>query len=421
VNIETPMPFLLLMPSFNQAHFIHEAVESILRQDDPDWELWIVDNSTDATPEVMVKYTDPRIRFHHIPQRMDPGSCLNWMLERAQGREFSYVHTDNNLRTDYVRSFRAALSADPLSLAYCDMNIIDGSGQRTGVFRRGAFNLPRLLSLSPLGVPFAATTELAHKVGGFSCDDAADDVLFCIRAYGLGEWTHLPDPLIDYRLHAGSRTEECGGATKVQRVFLRTFAKAIPELEARGLQPREAMVQSLRQVALDLRLATEDRVLGCRDLGVRWWGGEDYLDGVWKAGLLVLPGFTAREGGPRKFSRYRRFEGRWRNPMVLKRLEKRIRSVNQVINFHAENFRTQLLSYACLHLGDEIGTLRAGSSDAMTLWACKLLSRDLGWTIELAQPAPAWIRWPQAGGPAKAWIDLSGRGVVPAGVPSLVW
>jgi hypothetical protein len=415
------MPFLLLMPSFNQARYIREAVESVLRQDDPDWELWIVDNSTDATPEVMAEYKDPRIKFHHIPERMDPGSCLNWMLERAQGRDFSYVHTDNNLRADYVSAFRAALSADPLSLAYCDMRVMDGSGQRTGVFRRGVFDLSRLLSLSPLGVPFAATTELARKLGGFSCGDAADDVLFCIRAYGFGTWTHLPDPLIDYRIHEGSRTEEYGGAAKIHGIFLRTFAKAIPELEARGFRPKEMMIQALRRTRLDIRLAAEDSVLGSRHVGIRWWGGEDYFDGLWKVGMLSLPWFKSEEGGPKRFSVFSKLGGKRYNPMALGRLRRRVKGLGGLLSSCAGTFHTLVVSHAYLSLGGEGVTLRAGSSDAMTLWACRLLSRDLGWTIELDQPAPSGIPWTLGSGPATAWIDLSGKGRAPEGVPSIVW
>ena len=60
------------MPSYNQAHYIASAVDSVLAQDDADWVLWIIDNSSDRTPEVMRNYSDdPRIHFVHIPQRMD--------------------------------------------------------------------------------------------------------------------------------------------------------------------------------------------------------------------------------------------------------------------------------------------------------------------------------------------------------------
>ncbi len=71
-----PAPFQLLMPSYNQAHFIREAVESVLGQEDPDWDLWILDNSSDETPRVMAAFTDPRIHFIHEPRRMDPFSTL---------------------------------------------------------------------------------------------------------------------------------------------------------------------------------------------------------------------------------------------------------------------------------------------------------------------------------------------------------
>src|SRR5215831_19202788 len=148
-------PFLLLMPSYNQAQYIGDAIRSVIAQDDPRWQLWIVDNSTDDTPNVVRQFGDPRIRFHHMPERMDPGSCLNWMLARAAGLYFSYVHTDNNLGPSYVRTMRAGLQSHPLALAYCDMRVIDDNGAYTGVRRRGSFDLPRLLSLDTLGVPFA--------------------------------------------------------------------------------------------------------------------------------------------------------------------------------------------------------------------------------------------------------------------------
>ena len=174
------MPFLLLMPSYNQARYLIEAVRSVLAQDDPDWELWILDNSTDNTPAVMRQFDDPRIRFHHVAQRMDPGSCLNWLLERSAGREFSYVHTDNNLRADYVRRLREALSGHDLALAFCDMRIIRHDGTPRKLKRRGPVDLARIMSLDVLGVPFAATTALARAVGGFRVRDFADDVRFCV-------------------------------------------------------------------------------------------------------------------------------------------------------------------------------------------------------------------------------------------------
>ena len=192
------MPFALLMPSFNQARFIGEAVDSVLAQEDPDWELWILDNSTDETPQVMASYRDGRIHFVHEPARMDPGTCLNWMLERVQGEHFSYIHTDNRLLPSFVGAHRRALAAHPLALAVCDYWEITEAGQRRKLRRRqDPFPLRRLFSVDTIGVPFAATVELARRLGGFSASDLADDVLFVLRADPLGPRVHLHQPQIE--------------------------------------------------------------------------------------------------------------------------------------------------------------------------------------------------------------------------------
>ena len=223
------MPFSLLMPSYNQARFIREAVDSVLAQDDPDWELWILDNSSDETPQAMASYQDPRIHFVHEPARMDPGTCLNWMLERARGEHFSYIHTDNRLLPSFVRTHRAALAPHPLGLAVCDYWEITEAGERRKLRRRQEpFPLRRLFSVDTIGVPFAATLELARRLGGFSTTDLADDVLFVLRADALGPRVHIHQPQMEYRVHGGSRFLS-SGLGRVQQAIQRSIVQAYRE------------------------------------------------------------------------------------------------------------------------------------------------------------------------------------------------
>lgn len=229
-----PAPFQLLMPSYNQAHFIREAVESVLAQEDSDWELWILDNSSDETPRVMESFTDPRIHFIHEPRRMDPGTCLNLMLEKARGRgrDFSYIHTDNRLLPCFVGDHRRALAGHPLSLAACDYWEIDEQGRRLKVRRRPEpFPLGRLFSVDSIGVPFAATLALADHLGGFSSDDLADDVLFVLRADAVGPRVHLRTPQMEYRVHGGSRFLT-GGHLRVHRAIHKSVLRAYAERPA---------------------------------------------------------------------------------------------------------------------------------------------------------------------------------------------
>lgn len=386
------MPFLLLMPSYNQARYVEAAVESALAQDDPDWELWIVDNSSDDTPQRLQAFGDPRIRFHHIPQRMDPGACLNWMLERAQGREFSYVHTDNLLYPGYVRRLRAALS-DELSLAYCDMRLIDDAGRRTGVGRRGEFDLARLLSLGPLGVPFAATTALARKVGGFATRDVADDVRFCTLAWPHARFTYVREVLLDYRLHEASRTQDAGGDEKLRRILLHTHLKVAPLLAAQGVDAAGALAQAIRARLDDAELRVEDVWLRKLSRRSRWQPPRPDLGAFVEAGLLSLPGVP----GPAL-----RWLARPAAAVRFALVQPELRKLGQAL-------RDVLVPWACLRLGESgAQALRIRSLDARTLWGASILRRELGWTARVDRDSiPGWLPWPRAQG-GEPLLDLSG-------------
>jgi hypothetical protein len=282
------MPFALLMPSFNQARFIGEAVDSVLAQEDPDWELWILDNSTDETPQVMAPYRDGRIHFVHEPARMDPGTCLNWMLERVTGEHFSYIHTDNRLLPSFVGAHRRALAAHPLALAVCDYWEITEAGQRRKLRRRqDPFPLRRLFSVDTIGVPFAATVELARRLGGFSASDLADDVLFVLRADPLGPRVHLHQPQMEYRVHGASRFL-ASGAGRVQQAILRSIVQAYRERrDAGGTLPDPFAGGDVRARAhvawaVPMALVRADRLLAGAGAGPLWIHGTG-PDSFWLA------------------------------------------------------------------------------------------------------------------------------------------
>jgi hypothetical protein len=267
------MTFSLLMPSYNHARFIEEAVRSVLAQEDPDWELLILDNSTDATPQLMAQFTDPRIRFEHVPGRMDVGTCLNRMLAQAKGPYFSYIHTDNRLLPCFVGDHRKALATHPLALAVCDYWEISADGKRTKLRKRpDPYPLARLFSTDSIGVPFAATTALAEKVGGFSSDDLADDVLFVLKADAFGPRVHLHKPQMEYRVHPTSRFLQ-GGLSRVHRAIHRSVLRAALERPEGAPDPfADGLERARRHAAVAGRMA----VIRCR-AHIAHLGGVDPL------------------------------------------------------------------------------------------------------------------------------------------------
>lgn len=52
------------MPTFNRAYIISDAIQSVLSQSEPNWELIIVDGgSTDDTKQIIGRIDDTRIRY----------------------------------------------------------------------------------------------------------------------------------------------------------------------------------------------------------------------------------------------------------------------------------------------------------------------------------------------------------------------
>src|SRR5919198_6646006 len=85
-KLKTPVPRVsVLMPTYDHAHFILRAIDSLLAQTLTDWELIIVDDgSPDDTADLVKPYlADERIRYHRLEGNAGLGTALNYALTYA--------------------------------------------------------------------------------------------------------------------------------------------------------------------------------------------------------------------------------------------------------------------------------------------------------------------------------------------------
>ena len=87
----------IIMPAFNAAEYLSEAVESVIRQTWKQWELIIInDGSTDNTGDILDNYTDPRITI--INQgNLGVGAARNVGLALASGEYVTFLDADDVL------------------------------------------------------------------------------------------------------------------------------------------------------------------------------------------------------------------------------------------------------------------------------------------------------------------------------------
>jgi glycosyltransferase involved in cell wall biosynthesis len=88
----------VMMPSYNYAKFLRQAIDTILNQSFSDFEFLIVeDGSTDESPEIIRAYMkqDPRIKAIFYPRNQGMLQCVNEGTALAKGKYIHYIAADD--------------------------------------------------------------------------------------------------------------------------------------------------------------------------------------------------------------------------------------------------------------------------------------------------------------------------------------
>lgn len=101
------MKFSVLIPTRNRAEYLRYAIESVRRQDYPNWELIVCDNaSTDETPQLVTSYVDPRIRFFRSAVALPVTENWNRAVAHLAGDYFIMLGDDDCLMKGYFTTLR---------------------------------------------------------------------------------------------------------------------------------------------------------------------------------------------------------------------------------------------------------------------------------------------------------------------------
>ncbi len=95
--IEPPIPLVsVVVKAYNHAPYVAQTIRSILEQSFEDFELVITDDgSTDATPEIIAGFTDPRIRFERFAVNRGIATAMNATVRRARGEFIAILNSDD--------------------------------------------------------------------------------------------------------------------------------------------------------------------------------------------------------------------------------------------------------------------------------------------------------------------------------------
>lgn len=164
---EGPAPFFsVVICSFNRAHLLPRALDSLLAQTETSWEAIVVDDgSRDHTAEVVRRYCQsaPNIRYLYHRNRGLPLS-RNVGIAAAVGEYVTFLDSDDWYLPDHLASRRAILAANP------EVELLHGGCEIIGnPYVPDKYNPAVMLDLHDLvvGGTFVFPRAYAVQVGGF--------------------------------------------------------------------------------------------------------------------------------------------------------------------------------------------------------------------------------------------------------------
>ena len=235
----------IVTPTYNQAAYLRETLESVLAQDYPRIEHQVIDDgSTDETPQILAEYNG-RIEWESHANRGQTAT-INKGWERARGDILTWLNSDDTLLPGAVSKAVAYLQRHPdVGIVFGDSLFTEPDG--TPIERskpRGEFSYREFVVRceNPIAQPSAfIRRSVVEDVGLLDPKHFYFmDWDFWLRAGVRHKIAYTPELLSTYRLHPESKTvaQAAKAAPELEYLYEKFFSTPDLPAEIRALQKR---------------------------------------------------------------------------------------------------------------------------------------------------------------------------------------
>lgn len=202
----------VIIPTYNRALLVQDAIESVLHQTYPDFEIIVIDDgSTDATQDVLEAY-HARMKYLRIPHSGNPATVRNTGLSVAEGEYAAFLDSDDQWLPSKLERQIPFLESDPEIGLVCSNAFVKYQGQdaEEQLYLRPDQGFSGLLTTKLLEQNFIITSTtvirraILVKTGTFSQLPeltALEDYDLWLRISTLSKICFIPEALAIYSEH----------------------------------------------------------------------------------------------------------------------------------------------------------------------------------------------------------------------------
>ena len=218
----------VIIPAYNQAHYLAAAIQSVLDQTFFDFEILVInDGSTDQTGQVVTGFKDRRI-YYYYQENKGLSAARNTGIRHAIGKYITFLDADDLFLPEKLACEVALFAGDPkLGFVAGQAIMIDSIGKSLGLM--SPETLPddpiKLLMGNPLHVgSVLVRREWLEQVGPFGESlRACEDWDMWLRLAQAGcPMKGLAVPVSQYRVHPAQMTR---GAERMRTASLAVLDK----------------------------------------------------------------------------------------------------------------------------------------------------------------------------------------------------
>lgn len=207
----------VITPSYNQAEFLEETIQSVLSQNYPNLEYWIIDGgSTDGSVDIIRRYAD-RLTGWISEKDHGQAEAINKGFARATGEIVAWLNSDDVYLPGAIAAGVAALQANPsCALVFGDVISINGAGEPINLMTFGDWGLDELMQFYVICQPAVFMRRSALEQAGYldsSYHYLLDHELW-LRVVQVASMRYVPQTWAKARFHAAAKnvahTDEYG-------------------------------------------------------------------------------------------------------------------------------------------------------------------------------------------------------------------
>ena len=213
---EKTEPFVdVILPNYNKAKFVEEAISSVITQTYKNWNLYIIDDhSTDNSVAIIEKFSNLKnVTIIKLHKNKGPAFCRNYVMRISKSKYISFIDSDDSWSDNKLEKQIDFMEKNNLSFTYTDYTtFFDKNGKtktKRRTFLKDHFNYDTFMKNSSINT---TTMIIARSILGnhkFRKIKLCEDYLFkCQLLKNNNIAKKLNENLASYRVLSKSRSSQ---------------------------------------------------------------------------------------------------------------------------------------------------------------------------------------------------------------------